>query len=172
MDRSSFPGQVLAVVFRRAPAFQPEPGEPTTFPGRIRAFLARRTDQRPAHEPGIHGLPPRTLTVRPISYSELRSIGEAYREGNPVLMDLSQLGAADAKRSVDFAAGLIFGTRGSISRVASRMFLLQPQGRFARAMQYRSSRDQPHLSDLGPNQSSTESTAQDAPADWIRSGWG
>jgi cell division inhibitor SepF len=33
---------------------------------------------------------------------------------------------ADAKRLVDFAAGLIFGLRGSIERVTSKVFLLSP----------------------------------------------
>ena len=34
--------------------------------------------------------------------------------------------AGDAKRVVDFAAGLTFGLRGSIERVATRVFLLTP----------------------------------------------
>src|ERR1022692_3309689 len=139
MDRSSFAGQVLAVVFRRAPAFRPEPGEPTTFAGRISALRGHRAPWGPGRgRSGIHSLPPRTLTVRLSSYSELRSVGEAYREGNAVLMDVSQLGETDAKRSVDFAAGLIFGTRGSISREGDRMFLLRPPRRWGGAIQSRS----------------------------------
>ena len=33
---------------------------------------------------------------------------------------------ADAKRLVDFAAGLVFATRGSIERVTNKVFLLSP----------------------------------------------
>ena len=41
-------------------------------------------------------------------------------------MNLTAMEAGDAKRVVDFAAGLIFGLRGSIERVATRVFLLTP----------------------------------------------
>jgi cell division inhibitor SepF len=41
-------------------------------------------------------------------------------------MNLTDLDDADAKRLVDFAAGLIFATRGSIERVTNKVFLLSP----------------------------------------------
>jgi cell division inhibitor SepF len=41
-------------------------------------------------------------------------------------MNLSDMGDADAKRLVDFAAGLVFGLHGSIERVTSKVFLLSP----------------------------------------------
>ena len=41
-------------------------------------------------------------------------------------MNLTAMEPADAKRVVDFAAGLTFGLRGSIERVATRVFLLTP----------------------------------------------
>lgn len=41
-------------------------------------------------------------------------------------MNLTAMEPADAKRVVDFAAGLIFGLRGSIDRVSNRVFLLTP----------------------------------------------
>jgi cell division inhibitor SepF len=53
-------------------------------------------------------------------------VGEQYREGIPVIMNLSEMDDADAKRLVDFAAGLIFATRGSIERVTNKVFLLSP----------------------------------------------
>jgi cell division inhibitor SepF len=43
-------------------------------------------------------------------------------------MDLTSMSDSDAKRIVDFAAGLVFGLRGSISRVAPKVFLLSPDG--------------------------------------------
>jgi len=39
---------------------------------------------------------------------------------------LSEMAEADAKRLVDFAAGLAFGLRGSMERVTNRVFLLSP----------------------------------------------
>jgi cell division inhibitor SepF len=64
--------------------------------------------------------------VHPRSYNDARRIGEDYREGVPVIMNLSELDDADAKRIVDFAAGLVFGLRGSIERVTNKVFLLSP----------------------------------------------
>jgi cell division inhibitor SepF len=68
----------------------------------------------------------RITTLQPRSYKEARTIGERYRDGQPVIMNLTELDAADAKRLVDFAAGLAFALRGSIDKVTNRVFLLTP----------------------------------------------
>lgn len=68
----------------------------------------------------------RISTIHPRTYNEAKIIGEAFRAGTPVIMNLGELDDADAKRLVDFAAGLIFGLRGSIERVTSKVFLLSP----------------------------------------------
>lgn len=68
----------------------------------------------------------RIITVHPRTYNEARTIGEHFRDGVPVIMNLSEMEDVDAKRLVDFAAGLIFGLRGSIERVTSKVFLLSP----------------------------------------------
>lgn len=68
----------------------------------------------------------RIATVSPESFRDARGIGELFREGVPVILNLTAMEPADAKRVVDFAAGLIFGLRGSIDRVATRVFLLTP----------------------------------------------
>lgn len=65
-------------------------------------------------------------TVTPDSFRDARGIGELFREGVPVIVNLTAMDPVDAKRVVDFAAGLTFGLRGSIERVASRVFLLTP----------------------------------------------
>jgi cell division inhibitor SepF len=69
----------------------------------------------------------RIITVHPRTYNEARTIGEHFRDGVPVIMNLSEMEDADAKRLVDFSAGLIFGLRGTIERVTSKVFLLSPQ---------------------------------------------
>jgi cell division inhibitor SepF len=69
----------------------------------------------------------RITTLHPRTYNEARTIGEHFREGVPVIMNLTDLDDTDAKRLVDFAAGLIFGLRGSIERVTNKVFLLSPQ---------------------------------------------
>ncbi|MFT4164528.1 MAG: cell division protein SepF [Microlunatus sp.] len=68
----------------------------------------------------------RIVTVHPRTYNEARTIGEHFRDGVPVIMNLTDMEDVDAKRLVDFAAGLIFGVRGSIERVTSKVFLLSP----------------------------------------------
>jgi len=68
----------------------------------------------------------RITTVHPRTYNEARTIGEYFREGTPVIMNLTEMVDSDAKRLVDFAAGLIFGLRGSIERVTNKVFLLSP----------------------------------------------
>jgi cell division inhibitor SepF len=76
--------------------------------------------------PGVE-LPPRITAVHPRTYNEARTIGEHFRAGTPVIMNLSDMDDADAKRLVDFAAGLIFGLHGSIERITSKVFLLSPE---------------------------------------------
>jgi cell division inhibitor SepF len=68
----------------------------------------------------------RITTLHPRTYNEARVIGEHFREGTPVIMNLTEMDDHDARRLVDFAAGLIFGCRGSIDRITSKVFLLSP----------------------------------------------
>ena len=68
----------------------------------------------------------RITTIHPRSYNDARKIGEAFREGTPVIMNLSDMDDADAKRLVDFSAGLIYGLHGAIERVTNKVFLLSP----------------------------------------------
>jgi cell division inhibitor SepF len=69
----------------------------------------------------------RITTLHPRTYNEARTIGEHFRDGVPVIINLTEMDDADAKRLVDFAAGLSFGLRGSIERVTNKVFLLSPQ---------------------------------------------
>lgn len=68
----------------------------------------------------------RITTIHPRTYNEAKIIGESFRDGTPVIMNLTDMSDADAKRLVDFAAGLVFGLYGSIERVTSKVFLLSP----------------------------------------------
>ena len=82
------------------------------------------TDWRTEHVPQTNV--DRITTLHPRTYNEARTIGEHFREGTPVIMNLTEMVDSDAKRLVDFAAGLIFGLRGSIERVTNKVFLLSP----------------------------------------------
>ncbi|MBM6404111.1 cell division protein SepF [Phycicoccus sp. CSK15P-2] len=69
----------------------------------------------------------RITTIHPRTYNEAKTIGENFRDSVPVIMNLTDMSDADAKRLVDFAAGLVFGLHGSIERVTSKVFLLSPE---------------------------------------------
>jgi cell division inhibitor SepF len=84
-----------------------------------------------AVEPRVEPVPQqmdllRITTLHPRTYNEARTIGEHFREGTPVIMNLTEMVDSDARRLVDFAAGLIFGLRGSIDKVTNKVFLLSP----------------------------------------------
>lgn len=70
---------------------------------------------------------PRIVTVHPQSYNDARTIGEAFRDGVPVIINLSDMKDEEARRIIDFSAGLAFGLRGSIDSVTSRVLLLSPE---------------------------------------------
>ena len=66
------------------------------------------------------------LTVHPRQYRDAQMIAESFREGVPVIINLSQMSDADARRLIDFASGLSQGLYGKIERVTSKVFLLSP----------------------------------------------
>ncbi len=88
----------------------------------LRPQAAARPAAVPAYDEGY-----RITTLHPRTYNEARTIGEHFREGTPVIMNLTEMDDTDAKRLVDFAAGLIFGLRGRIERVTNKVFLLSPE---------------------------------------------
>jgi cell division inhibitor SepF len=97
----------------------------------------RRRDQRAVSfaATGAHTAPQPALTdlaritaLHPRTYNEARTIGEHFRSGTPVIMNLTEMTDPDAKRLVDFAAGLIFGLHGAIERITNKVFLLSPAG--------------------------------------------
>ncbi|MEU4424609.1 cell division protein SepF [Actinoplanes sp. NPDC024001] len=78
--------------------------------------------QRPVEEEQRYQI----TTLHPTTYREARTIGEHFRDGVPVIINLTEMDESDARRLVDFAAGLAFGLRGTIERVTNRVFLLSP----------------------------------------------
>jgi cell division inhibitor SepF len=118
----------------------PAPREPVAIPAdsgrpaRI-APVASITSERPNLEKNAPVIMPKVVserepyritTLHPRTYNEARTIGEHFREGTPVIMNLTEMDDTDAKRLVDFAAGLVFGLHGSIERVTQKVFLLSP----------------------------------------------
>ena len=84
---------------------------------------------RPAvvRQPTAAGAVSEILTVHPKQYRDAQVIAESFREGVPVIINLSQMSDADARRLIDFASGLSLGLYGRIERVTSKVFLLSPE---------------------------------------------
>lgn len=80
----------------------------------------------PVRTPNALGDVYRITTLHPHTYNDARRIGEEFRNGTPVIMNLGDMDDADARRIVDFSAGLAFGLHGSIEKVAKGVFLLSP----------------------------------------------
>lgn len=125
--------------YRRGDRYEAEPDDrytsrsvrPIPDTRTVRTFRADAAPERrpatPERRPASAPLDfSRIETVHPRSYNDARRIGEDYRDGVPVIMNLSDLDDADAKRIIDFAAGLVFGLHGSIERVTNKVFLLSP----------------------------------------------
>ena len=115
----------------RAEGGRPAASEPASRPSRAQGseqeYRAPVTPIKRAAASASEGAPVRTLTtVHPRSYNDAKSIGEAFRSGMPVIMNVTELGDNEAKRLVDFSAGLVFGLHGSISRITNKVFLLTP----------------------------------------------
>lgn len=101
--------------------------ETTSFPTRDNLALTPQVQVRerpPVNEPEERRY--QITTLHPTTYHEARTIGEHFRDGVPVIMNLTEMAEVDARRLVDFAAGLAFGLRGSMERVTNRVFLLSP----------------------------------------------
>jgi cell division inhibitor SepF len=90
-----------------------------------RGSVATMPDRRPTASASSRSID-RITTIHPRTYNEAKQIGESFRDNTPVIMNLSDMDDSDAKRLVDFAAGLVFGLRGTIERVTNKVFLLSP----------------------------------------------
>jgi cell division inhibitor SepF len=110
------------------PATSSEPAGTMSYSTRDNLALAPQA----VHQPQVQPRPVeeeqryQITTLHPTTYREARTIGEHFRDGVPVIINLTEMDEGDARRLVDFAAGLAFGLRGTIERVTNRVFLLSP----------------------------------------------
>ena len=109
------------------PSAPAHPMAPTTLhrdaPGRAPVTQLRRPAPVRQHAPQEMN---EILTVHPRAYKDAQVIAENFREGIPVIINLSQMSEPEARRIVDFASGLSQGLYGKIERVTSKVFLLSP----------------------------------------------
>jgi cell division inhibitor SepF len=68
----------------------------------------------------------RIHTVEPRAFSEAQSIGDKFRAGQPVILNLVSTDQEVARRLLDFASGLTYGLGGGIQKVSDKVFMLSP----------------------------------------------
>jgi cell division inhibitor SepF len=90
------------------------------------SVINRSTTTPVVATPVVHENSYHIISLQPRSYSEARQVGEAFREGNPVIVNLDDMEESERKRLVDFASGLVFGLHGRIERISLKVFLLSP----------------------------------------------
>jgi cell division inhibitor SepF len=109
-------------VVRSVDGFPARDAVDPTSPDRAWSTSTATSSTSPAPERSAY----RITTLHPRTYNEARTIGEHFRSGVPVIMNLTDMDDSDAKRLVDFSAGLTFGLHGRIERVTNKVFLLSP----------------------------------------------
>jgi cell division inhibitor SepF len=119
-DFDDEPSMPVPVKRERDPERRPAVVRPTTVSNIEEHRRPRSTSSEPSSD--LY----RIETVTPRTYNDARTVGEHYRSGVPVIMNLSEIDDDDAKRLVDFAAGLVFAVHGTINRVTAKVFLLSP----------------------------------------------
>ena len=82
------------------------------------------TAMPPAAAPGT----PRFHLVHPTSFNDAQEVGDKFREGFSVIMNLQAADRELGRRLVDFASGLAYGLGGSMQPVAENVFLVTPAG--------------------------------------------
>ena len=105
-----------------APAYAAAPQIAPVSAGRAQVTPLRRNTAKNQAVSDMNEI----VTVHPKQYSDAKVIAENFREGVPVIMNLSQMTETDARRLIDFASGLSQGLFGKIERVTSKVFLLSP----------------------------------------------
>ena len=105
-----------------APAYAAAPQVAPVSAGRAQVTPLRRNTAKNQVASDMNEI----VTVHPKQYSDAKVIAENFREGVPVIMNLSQMTETDARRLIDFASGLSQGLYGKIERVTSKVFLLSP----------------------------------------------
>jgi len=64
--------------------------------------------------------------VEPKSYAEAQAIADKFKQGIPVILNLTLTKPELAKRLLDFASGLTYGLDGGLQKVSEKVFMLTP----------------------------------------------
>lgn len=67
------------------------------------------------------------VNVAPRSFNEAKQIGEEFRAGHAVIMNLQEIDDETSRRLIDYASGLVHGLEGKMERVSHKVFVISPR---------------------------------------------
>ena len=105
------------------------PAEPSSVPARAAAGTTSRTAAAPDGASVIRivdGPPTKPHAVTPTSFNEAQGIGDRFKAGQPVIVNLQGVERDLRRRLVDFSSGLCYALGGKMDRVADQVYLLTP----------------------------------------------
>ena len=97
------------------PAVDPYYDDPAYEEAGSTSYSARGYEERDYEQ---RDYPAAIISVRPRNYNDAKEIGEPFRDGDAVVMDLSAVDKPTAMRLIDFAAGLCFAARGKMHKLS------------------------------------------------------
>jgi cell division inhibitor SepF len=127
-EYADMPDEATARPQRVGAASPPEPAL-RTEPSNVRRISTARPMEPPMPAPQpVNGPSGKVHITEPSTFNDIEEVGDRFRNGIPVIMNLAGASESVAKRLLDFASGLIYGLDGRIERVGDRVFLLTPSG--------------------------------------------
>jgi cell division inhibitor SepF len=70
--------------------------------------------------------PAKPTTVTPMAFNDAQEVGDRFREGQPVIINLESVDRELSRRIIDFTSGLCYALAGRMERVANGVYLLTP----------------------------------------------
>ena len=128
--RSPYAPEAESPIVRTVPSRPPTQREQ---PPPVRFPMASEPDQpmvRPTR-PGsavrtVAAANPRPHTVRPRRFDQSQEVGDRFKDGQPVIVNLQDLEREISRRIIDFCAGLCYAIDGKMEKVANGVYLLTP----------------------------------------------
>lgn len=111
---------------------EPARNMPTSRPARKRddsgVTVRGPVGQPPKNVKALDAAAVEPVTLKPTSFTHCKEIGERYKSGQPVIMNMISTEPEEARRIIDFASGITFALNGSLERISRGVFRLTPNG--------------------------------------------
>ena len=102
------------------------PQKPTRNTGAAKTAPTKVSSIRPARN-NYGSAVNEMVTIDAKSYSDVKTIGEYFRNDLPIVINMAELSEKEQVRVLDFVLGLQFGRHGNLTRVTPKVFLLTPE---------------------------------------------